>query len=97
MSYDVKEQKVIVDRSQSGRGEGGIRKGKKIEMLHHDVITLQLFIDRSSLELFVNEGELVMTNRIYPDPASLGVELFTEGGSVKLIELEAWTLKDIWV
>ncbi|MFP3123082.1 glycoside hydrolase family 32 protein [Ectobacillus funiculus] len=96
VSYDVKEEKVIVDRSQSGRGEGGIRKGK-IETLHHDVITLQLFIDRSSLELFVNEGELVMTNRIYPDPASLGVELFTEGGSVKLIELEAWTLKDIWV
>lgn len=37
-----------------------------------------------------------MTSRIYPDPLSTSVELFSEGGVANLIQLESWTLKDIW-
>lgn len=93
--YSRKEGKVIVDRSCSGKGEGGVRKAE-IDTTGQDTITLHFFIDRSSLELFVNDGELAMTSRIYPDPLSLGVEVFAEGGTAELVELEAWSLKDIW-
>lgn len=44
----------------------------------------------------INNGETVMTSRIYPDPLSTSVGLFSEGGAVNLIKLESWTLKDIW-
>jgi beta-fructofuranosidase len=92
--YDVKNGNIAVDRNYSGKGEGGIRTSA----VHgnYDSIKLHLFIDRSSFELFVNNGETVMTSRIYPDPLSNSVELFSEGGAVSLIKLESWTLKDVW-
>jgi beta-fructofuranosidase len=92
--YDVKDDKIYVDRNYSGKGEGGIRTS--VVPGNHDSIKLHLFIDRSSLEMFVNNGETVMTTRIYPDPLSTYVELFSEGGVVSLIKLESWPLKDIW-
>ena len=92
--YDVKDGKIYVDRNYSGKGEGGIRTS--VVHGNHDSIKLHLFIDSSSLELFVNDGETVMTTRIYPEPLSTSVELFSEGGVANLIKLDSWTLNDIW-
>ncbi|MBT2728898.1 GH32 C-terminal domain-containing protein [Bacillus sp. ISL-75] len=92
--YDVKDGKIYVDRKYSGKREGGIRTS--VVHGNHDSIKLHLFIDRSSLELFVNDGETVMTTRIYPDPLSTSVELYSEGGVANLIKLDSWTLNDIW-
>lgn len=91
--FDTAEEKIIVDRNQSGTGEGGIRKAKADSS---GMITLHIFIDRSSIELFVNNGETVMTSRIYPKSSSNGIELFANGGEAKLLSLQAWTLKDVW-
>ncbi|WP_342048187.1 GH32 C-terminal domain-containing protein [Bacillus sp. OTU530] len=46
----------------------------KIDTTGGDMITLHMYVDRSSLELLIDDGELAMTSRIYPDPASLGME-----------------------
>ncbi|WP_309244862.1 glycoside hydrolase family 32 protein [Bacillus sp. WMMC1349] len=93
LRFDTTEGKIIVDRNQAGEGEGGIRKAKISSLA---TIKLQIFIDRSSVELFVNDGETVMTSRIYPKAGSIGVEVFAEGGEADLLSLEAWSLKDIW-
>lgn len=93
--YDVNTNKVAVDRNHSGKGEGGIRRSE-IDIQGRESITFHLFIDRSSLELFVNEGETVMTARIYPDPSSNVFEVFSEGGDVQLVKLDSWKLTDIW-
>ncbi len=92
--YDVKDSIVTFDRNRSGKGEGGIRRA--VLDRHGDVVTFHFFIDRSSVELFVNDGQLVMTGRIYPSETSQGIELFTEGGDVTILSIDAWTLKDIW-
>lgn len=91
--YDAGEEKIIVDRNQSGAGEGGIRKAKA-EI--SNTIKMHVFIDRSSVELFVNDGEITMTSRVYPKADSIGVELFSEGGETELLSLQAWELTDIW-
>ncbi|MBZ5753124.1 glycoside hydrolase family 32 protein [Metabacillus rhizolycopersici] len=93
--YDTHSGKVTVDRNQSGKGEGGIRRSE-IHGQDHESIKLHLFIDRSSLELFVNGGETVITSRIYPNPSSVYVELFAEEGEVQLLNLDSWKLADIW-
>jgi len=92
--YDVNKRKVTVDRNHSGKGEGGVRHSQVPG--EDNSIHFHLFLDSSSLELFVNDGETVMTTRIYPDPTSNAIELFATNGSVKLVKLDAWTLKDIW-
>src|SRR5690606_25106105 len=38
------------------------------------------FVDESSVELFINDGEYVFTNLIYTKPTNKGIELYTKGG-----------------
>ena len=61
-----------------------LRPGEKLE--------LRIFIDRSILEIFVN-GRQCITQRIYPTREdSLGVELFSKGGAIKVLSLRAWDI-----
>jgi fructan beta-fructosidase len=46
-------------------------------------IKLHIFVDWSSVEVFVNDGEAVITNRIFPDPDSQDVILYSDGGTAK--------------
>ncbi|MCL6586367.1 MAG: GH32 C-terminal domain-containing protein, partial [Anoxybacillus sp.] len=92
--YDTGDSIVTFDRNRSGKGEGGIRRAALDKK--EDVVTFHFFIDRSSVELFVNDGRLAMTGRVYPSETSQGIELFTEGGDVTVLSVDAWKLKDIW-
>ncbi|MGO4927907.1 glycoside hydrolase family 32 protein [Fundicoccus sp. Sow4_F4] len=48
-------------------GESGFGRRKRMIPLT-DLSQLQIFSDTSSLEIFVNDGEFVMTSRVYPSP-----------------------------
>ncbi len=57
-----------------------------------EVLTLHIFLDRSVLEIFVN-NRICLTQRIYPTrPDSLGVSLFADSSAAHLNSLNAWTL-----
>lgn len=93
IKYQIHEQKLVLDCSKSGKGEDGIRS----TVLQADGrLSLRFFIDRSSIEIFANEGQAVMTSRIYPKEERLGIELFAEDGNAQVSGLTYWTLKDIW-
>ncbi|WP_274361928.1 glycoside hydrolase family 32 protein [Paenibacillus thermotolerans] len=93
--YTVAGRKLSVDRERAGHGDGGISEAV-VEPSADGALKLHLFLDRSSVELFANDGVRTITNRIYPDPDSLGVQLFSRGGEARLISLDAWELKPIW-
>ncbi|MBC8080639.1 MAG: glycoside hydrolase family 32 protein [Gorillibacterium sp.] len=94
VSFDVPSSTILVDRSRSGEPVGEDRPCK-VDIQEGKLI-LHLFVDRSSLEVFVNAGEQVITNRIYPDPASLYVELFSSEGTAYIEQIDAWQLNAIW-
>jgi len=55
-------------------------------------LKLRIFLDRSVLEVFANDRQCV-TQRIYPSRTdSLGIALFSRGGSVHVRSLQAWNL-----
>jgi beta-fructofuranosidase len=55
-------------------------------------LALRVFLDRSVLEVYAN-GRQCITQRIYPSRAdSLGVELFSRGGSARVRTFKAWDL-----
>ncbi len=59
-------------------------------------VTLHIFLDRSVIEVFADEGRTLLTGRIYPTLAdSLGVALFSRGDSARLQSLDIWTMKSI--
>jgi Ca2+-binding RTX toxin-like protein len=55
-------------------------------------VKLHIFVDRSSVELFANDGLRTITDVIFPSADSTSVELYTEGGGIQLEELHVWQL-----
>ena len=54
-------------------------------------MSLQIFVDQSSVEIFVNDGEEVFTTRIFTKEESQGIEFFADSS----VDLEAtlWEIK----
>ncbi|MGG5255302.1 glycoside hydrolase family 32 protein [Neobacillus sp. SM06] len=84
VQYDAVQKKVILDRTNSGEvvGEdyGTVRKCS----LDAPVIKFHLFVDVSSVEIFINDGEEVFTSRIFPKEDSHGIRFFATGGKANL-------------
>ena len=55
------------------------------------VTKLRVLVDRSSVEVFAQDGRVVLTDRVFPDPASLGTALEADGPA-RLVKLDAWRL-----
>ncbi|MFT4226042.1 glycoside hydrolase family 32 protein [Micropruina sp.] len=45
-----------------------------------EVVRLDVFIDVSSVELLAADGEVALTDLVFPSPESRGIEVFAEGG-----------------
>lgn len=60
------------------------------------VIKLEILIDRSSIEVFANDGKSVMSSCFSPSENADGVYLFNTGGELLVDKLEIYPLKSIW-
>jgi len=59
-------------------------------------LELRIFIDKSIVEVFVNDRQCV-TLRVYPERAdSIGVSLQAQGRDARLVGLDAWQMADIY-
>ena len=84
------ERELHMDRSASGEGK---LKDSFCPFREKDgQLDLHIFVDHSSIEVFVNDGEAVMTNRIYPSPDSIHADLFMSEGTCTLVKAEAYAL-----
>lgn len=61
-----------------------------------DKIELQILMDRSSIEVFANHGEIGISTCFTPQPGDENLLLFTQGGELFVESLEAYTLKSAW-
>lgn len=99
VGYNTAMQTLFVDRCNSG--ESGFHDAFACK---HDVqlklqdgrLKLHLFVDNSSIEVFANDGKIVITDQIFPDPSSTGLELYVLDGKAKLISLALHPLKSIY-
>jgi beta-fructofuranosidase len=55
-------------------------------------LKLHVFLDKSVTEVYVNEGEIVATRMLYPEPEDLGVEVFALRGSVQVKSIDIWSM-----
>ncbi|AJA49048.1 sucrose-6-phosphate hydrolase [Clostridium pasteurianum DSM 525 = ATCC 6013] len=86
--YDVKSEKLILDRDKSGLSLKGVRK---CDVKNHGNLKLHIFMDTSSIEIFVNDGEEVFTARIYPNRDSRDIIFYSKNGDVKF-DVKYWEL-----
>jgi fructan beta-fructosidase len=87
----VREGEVFVDR----RSSGNVAFHPKFGAVHaapvdtsSGRVRLRVFVDRSSVEVFVNDGEATITDRIFPEPGQVGIEPFGQVASWR-----AWRMR----
>lgn len=63
--------------------------------LEKGTLKLRIFVDESSVEVFCNDGSLVLSTTNFPSIGQTGIELFSDGGLISVPLLKAWPLKTI--
>jgi beta-fructofuranosidase len=81
LQYDRLAQKATLDRSQSGATLADQNGNVRRCALNADVLKFHIFVDSSSVEIFVNDGEEVFTSRIFPSKDSMEIRFFALGGN----------------
>jgi fructan beta-fructosidase len=59
-------------------------------------IRLELLVDRTSIEIFGNDGHIYMPMGVILPTDDLALHLFAEGGPAGIETLEVWQLKSAW-
>lgn len=68
--------------------------GETLDMpLEQELTSLRIFIDKSSVEFFVNDGEAVFTSHVYPTDREFHFTI-SENGSLKMWKLKASVVDD---
>ncbi|HEU5292207.1 MAG TPA: glycoside hydrolase family 32 protein, partial [Cyclobacteriaceae bacterium] len=95
--YTQTENAVVVDRTAAGKNDfspkfPGVGKGyRSITSFPTDV---RLFVDQSSVEIFMDSGLLVMTETFFPSEPFKHVKIISDGIDMKTARISK--LKRIW-
>lgn len=96
VKLDVDNGQVELDRTQSGNVD--FQKdfaSKQLAPISHNLpqYSVDVFYDQSSIEIFINQGELVMTSLVFPEIPFNKIEVLSDQGvllkSLKLSNLES--------
>ena len=89
--YNAAEKFFGLNRDKAGREQSGTREFDLPEL---DTLKFRIFLDKSSIEVFMNDGEYVMSTRVYAREDSLGIRFIPkEGGKMVMPSLKFYTLK----
>ncbi|MDD9271665.1 GH32 C-terminal domain-containing protein [Paenibacillus sp. GCM10023248] len=99
VSYNAASGQLAVDRTRSGAAsfEKGFAEIMTAPVaLKNGKLKLRLYVDESSLEVFANDGEAVVTSLIFPDPTSSELMLTAAGEGVSLESAHFYPLRTVW-
>jgi fructan beta-fructosidase len=99
VGYMKSSNQFYIDRTRSG----DTTFSDKFAAIHHaprlstnQFLTMHIFIDHASVELFADKGSVVMTDVFFPDQHYNQFQLYNTSGKVKLINGKLFELKSIW-
>lgn len=98
VGYDVLAQRLYVDRRRSGATDFSQHFPGRHEGLMPSAsgcVSIRVFVDACSVEVFGNDGQTVMSDLIFPRPQDDGLEVYAIGGRVRLVSLEVWPMRSI--
>ncbi|MBR9911182.1 MAG: glycoside hydrolase family 32 protein [Gammaproteobacteria bacterium] len=96
-TIDRQEGVYILDRTQSGkvdfaRSFASVQKAPIVGETSE--VSLRVFVDHSSIEVFINDGETVLTAQVFPAQPYTSVALNSDGPVE--VDADLYTLKSIW-
>jgi beta-fructofuranosidase len=81
---DSESRTLFLDRSKTELRQGD--KVRELALQDSDQVELQIFADTSSVEIFINQGEFVMSSRVFTPKQATGIALKGQA------QLDIWTL-----
>jgi levanase len=99
VGYDNVAGEVYIDRTNSGNvGFATSFPGVQRAALPagSGAVKLRVLVDWSSVEVFANDGEVVLSDQIFPDSSSQGVSAFAQGGTASLVSFTANQMGSAW-
>ena len=95
LTYDSDKETLAFDRTQSGI----VNFSQDFPAVtvapthrHDGKLSLRIFVDRSSVEVFEKEGRLAMTNLVFPNSPYTELSLKSSKGKAKISNLKVYSL-----
>lgn len=82
----------VISKENILQGPHGIRK---FILNKSNNLKLHGFIDKSAVEIYINDGEYVLSSRVFVKMNSTGLKLNGLGEKLNINKLEIWTLKGV--
>jgi fructan beta-fructosidase len=101
LELDSEEGLLVLDRSKSGIVDfqemfANIQQ-MPLDNLPEGNLEFDIFLDASSVEVFVNKGQFVMTSQLFPTRSFDELVISNDGNKASLVpELRTYSVKRIW-
>jgi sucrose-6-phosphate hydrolase SacC (GH32 family) len=100
VGYDFATKEVFIDRSQSGNvsfeGTFSATYYAPLAPNAKGQINLQIYVDRSSVEVFGGQGETTMTTQIFPSDGATYAQIFSTGGNTQNVRVGINEIYSTW-
>ena len=98
LGFDQASQLIIFDRSHSGKVSfsSGFSNLQYIPYTPGETMKWRIFVDKSSIEIFVDDGVTVITDIFFPNEDFDELRLFAIDGSAQLNSGRVYELNGIW-
>ncbi len=70
-------------------------KSTSLRPLQHK-IKLEILLDKTSLEIFGNDGRISLSSCFLPDPRNRNLKIYSLGGKARIVSLKVYELGSIW-
>ena len=88
LKFDYNDKKFVLDRT---KGEQPDKRLRKVYLGDISKLELTVFVDNSSVEVFINGGAEVFSSRIFPEKDANGIIVFADKDVN--VEIEKWEWK----
>ncbi|KAH8693063.1 glycosyl hydrolase [Talaromyces proteolyticus] len=100
VGYDFATQQVFIDRTKSGDVSFDSTFASvyyaPLSPATNNTVTLHIFVDWSSVEVFGDQGQTTMTAQIFPSDNATYAKLFSTGGSTNNVQLHISKVRSTW-
>jgi fructan beta-fructosidase len=98
IGYSLRKREFYTDRTKAGNSDFSKEfiGGSIAPYNSGNTLKLHLLVDASSVEIYVDDGRLVMTNIVFPSEKFTRLKLFSKGGDCQLNKALIHGLQRIW-
>lgn len=98
VGYDLARGVLFIDRTQSGKTDFSkvFPKRHTAPLISGGQLHLHALVDASSIEVFVGDGHIAMTEIFFPNEDFKNLQLFSEGGEARVLSGTVHALKNSW-